>query len=88
MIYQVKGINGHQWVCVECVQVCESVREYVRGCVQVWEGVHGYAQVYVDMHGCGVYFQNFFWRIESLYQRTLICFLYFLYYDFYSANFA
>ena len=36
----------------------------------------GCAQVCVDMHGCGMYFQNFFWRIESLHQRTLIRFLY------------
>ena len=52
MIYQVKGISGHQWVCVECVRVCASVREYVRGCVQVWEGVHGYARVCAGVHRC------------------------------------
>ena len=38
------------------------------------------ARVCVDMHGCahvcGMNFQNFFWRIESLHQRTLIRILY------------
>ena len=51
MIFQVKGISGHQWVCVECVRVCASVREYVRGCVQVWEGVHGCARVCTGVRG-------------------------------------
>ena len=72
VIYQVKGISGHQWVCVGCVRVCKSVR----GCARVCGGVHRRAQVCVDMYGCGMYFQNFFWRIESLHQRTLICILY------------
>ena len=39
-------------------------------------GMRGCAQVCVDMHGCGMNFQNFFWRIESLHQRTLIRILY------------
>ena len=62
MIYQVKGISGHQWVCVGCAQVCAGVRECVHGCARVcagvggsaWVcvGVHGCAQVCVDMHGC------------------------------------
>ena len=37
MIYQVKGISGHQWVCVGCLQVCAGER----GCVRVCTGVHG-----------------------------------------------
>ena len=114
MIYQVKGISGHQWVCVGCVhvcagvhgcarvcagvhgclQVCASVRGYARVCVgmrecaRVYTGVCGCAQVCagvcVDMHGCthvcGMNFQNFFWRIESLHQRTLIRILYEFFY--------
>ena len=66
-------------VCVgvrECVQVYASVHL----CVLVWEGVHGCEQVCVDMHRCayvcGMNFQNFFRRIESLHQRTLIRILY------------
>ena len=59
-----------------CVRVCRGVRECVCECV------HGCARVCVDMHGCGMYFQNFFWRIESLHQRTLIRFLY----EFYFCN--
>ena len=55
-------ISGYVWGVRECVWVCESVR--------------GGARVCVDMHGCGMYFQNFLWRIESLHQRTLIRFLY------------
>ena len=48
----------------------------MRGCAWVCAGVRGCAQVCMDMHGCGMYFQNFFWRIESLHQRTLIRILY------------
>ena len=74
-----------------CTGVCESVRgrdvHYcvhgrvrvcagVGGSAWVCPGVCGCAQVCVDMQGCGMYFQNFFWRIESLHQRTLIRFLY------------
>ena len=69
-----------------CVCVCVGVRECVQVyasvhlCVLVWEGVHGCAQVCVDMHRCayvcGMNFQNFFWTIESLHQRTLIRILY------------
>ena len=43
-------------------------------------GGSAYARVCVDMQGCahlcGMNFQNFFRRIESLHQRTLICILY------------
>ena len=106
MNYQVKGISGHQWVCVGCVHVsvgvcgCARVCTGVHGCVQVCAsvrvcaGVDGYVWVCagvrrcvrvctgvcVDMHRythvCGMSFQNFFWRIESLHQRTLIRILY------------
>ena len=52
MIYQVKGISGHQWVCVGCVRVCAGVQECaglcasVRGCAQVCTGVRGYVWVW------------------------------------------
>ena len=44
------------------------------GCEQMWVGVHGCANV------CGMNFQNFFQRIESLHQRTLIHILYKFFY--------
>ena len=40
------------------------------GCEQMWVGVHGCANV------CGMNFQNFFQRIESLHHQTLIRILY------------
>ena len=50
-----------------CAPVCIVVGVGRRGgCV----GVHGHMHVY------GMNFQNFFWRIESLHQRTLIRILY------------
>ena len=52
-----------------CGRECMGVHECARVCA-------GCAQVCVDMHGCGMYFQNFFWRIESLHQRTLKRILY------------
>ena len=42
----------------------------VRGCAGVCEDMHGCA------HVCGMNYQNFFLRIESLHQRTLIRILY------------
>ena len=48
MIYQVKGISGHQWVCVGCVRVCLGVR----GCTWVCAGVHKCAQVCSVVCGC------------------------------------
>ena len=70
----------------ECAGVCGGVRECVHGCARVCAGVGGSAWVCMGVRGCarvctgvrgyGMYFQNFFWRIESLHQRTLICFLY------------
>ena len=78
-------------VCVGCVQVYASERR----CAQVCAGMHGCARVCAGVCGCesvctgvGGYawvcvcmnFQKFFWRIESLHQRTLISILYeFLY---------
>ena len=63
------GVHGCAWVCAG-----------VRGFALLWVGVGGCAQVSVDMHGCvhvcGMNFQNFFRRIESLHQRTLIRILY------------
>ena len=41
MIYQVKGISGHQWECVGCVRVCAGVH----WCVQVCAGVPGCARM-------------------------------------------
>ena len=107
LIYQVKGISGHQWGCVRvcagvnrCARVCTSVHGCT-GCVRVcmgvqWEGagvgesmrvcggvhrcawlcagVYRFALGYTCM--CGMNFQNFFRRIESLHQRTLIRILY------------
>ena len=60
----------------------------VRGCAWVWEGVgrrgvRGCAWVYACVWDeFSVNFQKFFWRIESLHQRTLIRILYeFLFLD-------
>ena len=44
MNYQVKGISGHQWVCVGCVRVAQ-VCAGVLGLAWVWAVVHGYALV-------------------------------------------
>ena len=73
-----------------CAQVfaCVYVFAGVRGDAQVCAGVHGCgsvqkggcAGVHGCVHVCGMNFQNFFWRIESLHQRTLIRILY----EFYS----
>ena len=60
-----------------CVRVCMGVRWVcagVYGCAQLCVGVRRFAQEYASM--CGMNFQNFFWRIESLHQRTLIRILY------------
>ena len=59
------GVGGSAWVCVG-----------VRGCARVCAGVRGCARVCTGVRGYGMYFQNFFWRIESLHQRTLMRFLY------------
>ena len=68
------GVHGCGRECIGvrgCVQVCVGVL----GCERVCTDVRGYAWVCVCMN-----FQNFFWRKESLHQRTLIPILYdFLY---------
>ena len=73
------GVRGCAQVCagvLGCVRVCMGVRwvcagvHGCAGCAQLCAGVHRFAQEYACM--CGMNFQNFFWRIESLYQRTLI----------------
>ena len=57
-----------------CTQLCAGVHRRVSvgvgACYHVWSGVHG------CVHVCGMNFQNFFQRIESLHQRTLIRILY------------
>ena len=83
------GMRRCTWLCADvhgCVQVCASVRVcagvdgYVWVCAGVRRCVRVCTGVCVDMHGythvCGMNFQNFFWRIESLHQRTLIRILY------------
>ena len=79
------GVCGCERVC-GCARVRASVRKCASVCAGVgrsaWvcTGMHWCAQVCVDMHRCayvcGMNFQNFFWRIESLHQRTLIRILY------------
>ena len=87
MIYQVKGISEYVWGMRGCVWVCEVVHGYAQVCPSVhtctWVGV-----VCAGVHGCvwkctGVRecvcwmnFQNIFWRLESIHQRTLIRILY------------
>ena len=84
------GVRGCIWVCagvcgcaqvcagvLGCVLVCMGVRWVgagVYGCAQLCAGVRRFAQEYACM--CGMNFQNFFRRIESLHQRTLIRILY------------
>ena len=66
-----------------CARVCGGIR----GCAPVCAGVHGCGSgqkggLHGYVHVCGMNFQNFFWRIESLNQRTLIRILYeFLFLD-------
>ena len=48
MIYQVKGISGHQWVCVGCVHVSVGVCGGARVCA----GVHRCAWVCAGMREC------------------------------------
>ena len=75
-----------------CAQVCAGVSGCSQVCVcvfaDVWgrrcTGVHGFgsgwkggcAGVHGCVHMCRMNFQNFFRRIESLHQRTLIRILY------------
>ena len=77
------GVLGCAQVCTG-VPGCTLVCAGVHGCVQVSTGIHRYVGgcgwMGVDVSGCGqlcrMNFQNFFWRIESLHQRTLIRILY------------
>ena len=48
LIYQVKGISGHQWVCVGCVGVCAGVL----GCAWVCTGVRRGTWVCAGVLGC------------------------------------
>ena len=74
------GVRGCAQVCagvLGCVRVCMGVQWVcagVYGCAQLCAGVRRFAQEYACM--CGMNFQNFFRRIESLHQRTLIRILY------------
>ena len=83
------GVRGCAQVCagvLGCVRVCMGVRwvcagvHGCAGCAQLCAGVRRFAQEYACM--CGMNFQNFFQRIESLHQRTLIRILY----EFFSNN--
>ena len=69
MIDQTKiSISGHVWgVRAACAGVGGG-GGLLWG--RVWAGVHGCANM------CGMNFQNFFQRMESLHQRTLIRILY------------
>ena len=62
LIYQVKGIRGHQWVCVGCVRVCAGVP----GCGQVCTGVHKCARVYPGV--CG-----YAWVCAGVGESTGVC---------------
>ena len=81
------GVRGCAQVCVGvhgCAQVCPGMRK----CTYMYMGVCGCEWVGVAVHGCvwkcaGVCecvcwmnFQNIFWRLESIHQRTLIRILY------------
>ena len=60
LIYQVKGISGHQWVCVGCVRVCVGVPGCARvcagvpGCARVCTSVRRCARLCAGVHGCSV----------------------------------
>ena len=66
------------WCARVCTGVCERRHALVCGCG--WVDVCGCGRVWVGVGGCGqlcrMNFQNFFYRIESLHQRTLIRILY------------
>ena len=76
-----RSVLGHARVCAGVCGGCVQMCTYVRVCVGVWEyapvctGVCRSAWVSV-VSVCGINFQNTFWRIESLHQRTLIRILY------------
>ena len=61
------SISGHMWcVCAACAGVGGLGGGVGLVWERVWAGVHRCGNV------CGMNFQNFFQRIESLHQRTLI----------------
>ena len=84
------GVPGCAQVCTSvrgCIRVCVGMHRCtvggcgcerecagVHGCEQLCTGVRRFARRYACMGGMN--FQNFFWRIESLHQRTLIRILY------------
>ena len=83
------GVGRCSQVCVgvcRCggVRGCAGVCMGVGGSAQVWAGVQGCARLcmgvrrFARRYACvgGMNFQNFFWRIESLHQRTLKRILY------------
>ena len=77
------SMRGYARVCAvvhKCAWVCVGMRGFRQVCAGVCRFAQVRAGVCVDMHGCmhvcGMNFQDFFWRIESLHQRTLIRFLY------------
>ena len=57
-----------------CALVCAGVHE----CALVYAGVRGCVQKFLGVCECvwGMNFQNIYWRIESVHQRTLIRILY------------
>ena len=57
-----------------CALVCAGVHE----CALVYAGVRGCVQKFLGVCECvwGMNFQNIYWKIESLHQRTLIHILY------------
>ena len=77
------SVRRYAWVCA-VVHGCEQVRVRAGAgrCGQVRAGVLGCGRVCMDMHVCGMNFQNFFRRIESLHQRTLIRILYEFFFTF------
>ena len=80
------GVRRCAWACTGVrgyAQVCAGMCRYAQGCVGVCASVPEYVQVWVKVRGClrvcvwdefSKY--NTYWRIESLYQRTLIRILY------------
>ena len=69
LIYQVKGISGHQWVCVGCVRVCVGVL----GCARVCAGVRGCAQVCAGVSGCVRICMGVWWVCTGVGESTRAC---------------
>ena len=74
------GVPGCVWVCIGVQWVGAGVGGSARmctdvhGCARLCTSVRRFARRYACVGGMN--FQNFFWRIESLHQRTLIRILY------------